>query len=53
MYNVCNLIKICKMYFFSITNLGILMSAGAVISMLAYATVPILTRKMDERKVGQ
>jgi len=35
----------------SITNLGILMSAGAVISMIAYGTIPILTRKIDERKV--
>ncbi|XP_023341021.1 major facilitator superfamily domain-containing protein 8 [Eurytemora carolleeae] len=35
----------------SITNLGILMSVGAVISMFAYASVAPLTRLMDERLV--
>merc|ERR1719341_138762 len=35
----------------SITNLGILMSVGAVISMIAYGTVPVLTNKFDERWV--
>ena len=35
----------------AIMNLGIIMSCGAVASLLCYGSVPPLTRKFDERKV--
>ena len=35
----------------AIRNLGIIMSCGAVASLLCYASIPPLTKKFDERKV--
>jgi hypothetical protein len=46
-FNVQN-VPVCNC---SIQKLGILMSAGAVISMLAYGTVAPLTARVDERLV--
>jgi len=35
----------------SIRNLGIIMAVGAVVSLICYASVPILTKKFDERLI--
>ena len=35
----------------SIRNLGIIMSLGAVVSMVAFGSIPFITKRMDERKV--
>ena len=36
---------------YCIRNLGIIMSVGAVVSLLCYGSVPVITKKFDERKV--
>ena len=35
----------------SIRNLGIIMSLGAVVSMVAFGSIPFVTKRLDERKV--